>query len=304
MNKLFLLFIVLSTVITASAQDKIITINNDTIHCRIVSINDVAIRYEEAYGGKVVVGKLIPLDKVAEYYRLPGKNSTSVAVEKPWQWAFSTGGGYMPWLLKSFNEAGIYNECRKVQSGVQFMAQAHYFVNQSIGLGMQYSFFTSGINGDLLTEINSIYPIYTYSYQRERHYLNYAGVSVLFQQTVGTSRKLFLTETISGGMLLYRGESQSSQFLPNSSGYFTMRQNSLIEGATVGAGVGISAGYRILPDLTIGTGLDLLYGRLRKVDFSYRDSRQNQQEGDGFELDSPLNFSRINYSIVLRYTLN
>lgn len=304
MNKFFLLFVAMMAVISVDAQDKIITINNDTILCRIMSINDVAIRYEQLYGGEVMVGKIIPLSNVAEYHRLPGKSTTRIAVEKPWQLSLSLGGGLMPWLLESYRAAGINNEYTKIEQGVQIGIQAHYFVNQSIALGVQYAGFTSGINGDVLSEINPEYPIYTYAYQRERHFVNYIGVSALFQQALGSNRKFYLTETITGGNLFYRGESQIEQELPYSSGYSSLHQNSLIEGVTLAAGVGISAGYKILPDLTIGTGVDFLYGKLKKVDFYYRNSQNSMQEGKNVELDRPLDFLRFNYSITLRYSLH
>ena len=306
MNKFFLLFVAMLAVISVDAQDKIITINNDTILCRIMSINDVAIRYEQLYGGKVMVGKIIPLSNVAEYHRLPAKNITSIAVKKkmPWQLSQSVGGGLMPWLQESYRAAGINNEYTKIEHGVQIGIQAHYFVNQSMALGVQYAGFTSGINGDVLSEINPEYPIYTYAYQRERHFVNYIGVSALFQQPLSSNRKFYLTETISGGAFFYRGESQSLQNMPSSSSYSSLQQNSLIEGITVGAGVGISAGYLIRPDLSIGTGVDFLHARLKKVDFEYKDSQYGRQEGRGVELNSPLDFSRFNYSIVLRYSIH
>lgn len=303
MNKYFILVIALLSIFTASSQDKIITINNDTIHCRIVSINDVAIRYEQPHGGKMLAGKMILLSNVAEYYRLPGKSNFKVAVEKPWLLSFSIGGGYMPWLLESVSDAVIIDQNRKIQNGIEITANAHYLFNSSVGLGAQYSFFTSGINGNILTEINPTYPVYVNSYLRERNYINYAGPSVLFQQPLGVSRKLFLTETISGGVLFYRGESQSTQNLPYSTGYSTLSQNSLIGGTTLGAKLGISVGYHILPDMTIGAGVDFLYGMLKKVDYDYKDSQQNADEGRNFELPNPLNISRINYSIVLKYRL-
>jgi len=304
MNKYFILIIALLTIFTASSQDKIITFNNDTIYCRIVSINDVAIRYEQPYGGEMLAGKMIPLSSVAEYYRLPGKsNSTVAVVEKPWLLSFSIGGGYMPWLLESVSDAEISDENRKIQNGVEITANAHYLFNSLVGLGVQYSFFTSGINGNFLTEINPTYPVYVNSYQRERHYVNYAGPSVLFQQPLGASRKLFLTESISGGVLFYRGESQATQNLPYSTGYLTLRQNSLIEGTTMGAKLRISAGYHILPDMTLGADVDFMYGMLKRVDYNYKDSQQNADEARNYELESPLNISRINYSIVLQYKL-
>jgi len=61
-----LIFIPLQMV---SGQDKIITIQQDTIHCRIVSISPTHIQYEQTAEDGYMVGKLIPTEQVSEYLR-------------------------------------------------------------------------------------------------------------------------------------------------------------------------------------------------------------------------------------------
>jgi hypothetical protein len=303
MHKLSILIIVLLTIFSISAQDKIITIQSDTIQCRIISINDAAIRYEQIVDNKTIIGKIIPLSNVAVYYRSHGKSKSFLPVKKPWLLSFNTGIGHMPWILESLNNTDINDDYNKIKVGVQLTTQAHYLINQSVGMGLRYSFFTSGINGDFLNEINPSIPTYTYFYQRERHYVNYAGVSVLFSQALGLSQRLYLTETISGGMLFYRGENQSKQNIPYSSGYSYVSENALIEGNTVGANLGLTAAYRILPDISLGAGVDLMYGLIKKVDLYYKNSIDYIQEADDYVLPNPINISRINYLISLQITL-
>jgi len=60
-----LIFLPLQSVI---GQDKIITIQNDTIFCRILSVSDTHIQYEQNEDG-YTVGKFIPTEQVLEYFR-------------------------------------------------------------------------------------------------------------------------------------------------------------------------------------------------------------------------------------------
>jgi len=51
-----------------SGQDKIITIQNDTIHCRIISVSSTRIQYEQKMDG-YMAGKFIPTEQVLTYLR-------------------------------------------------------------------------------------------------------------------------------------------------------------------------------------------------------------------------------------------
>jgi hypothetical protein len=53
----------------AKAQDKIITNQQDTILCRILSISQTYINYEQKEDKQYVIGKFIPIEQVLEYYR-------------------------------------------------------------------------------------------------------------------------------------------------------------------------------------------------------------------------------------------
>ena len=54
-----------------SGQDKIITIQQDTIHCRIVSISPTHIQYEQTTENGYMAGKIISTEQVSEYLRSP-----------------------------------------------------------------------------------------------------------------------------------------------------------------------------------------------------------------------------------------
>ena len=71
MNKinkiLTLIFIIFAFASTAKAQDKIITINGDTINCKIIEISPEKITYERKLQDNSVVSRLIYTNNVREY---------------------------------------------------------------------------------------------------------------------------------------------------------------------------------------------------------------------------------------------
>ena len=303
MKKNYLLLFVLLTVFTVQAQDRIVTVKNDTINCRIQSITDTHIRYEQPANGGFVTGKIILLTEVAEYYRKPVSTEIRDKVENPWVLGISTGGGYLPWVMEIIEESVDSENASKIENGYQLNTNAHYLFNPYFGAGLQYSFFTSGYKGDVLTEVNPTYPTYSYAYQRDRQYINYGGLSVLFQQSVGAKKKIQLSETLSTGVLFYRYEYQYYRALPYSSGYSIDMVNGLVEGVTLGASLGLSAGYHLTPKLMIGAGADFLFGMTKKVHVQSKGYNEDYISEDDYTLNIPLNMSRINYSLVLRYTL-
>lgn len=71
MNKIALLPIFLILFFSAKAQDRIISINHDTIRCSIVSISNERIMYELKNKDGSRTGKFMNLSQVAEYTRSP-----------------------------------------------------------------------------------------------------------------------------------------------------------------------------------------------------------------------------------------
>jgi hypothetical protein len=291
---------------TAAAQDKIITTSGDTVVCRIVSISDSHIIYEQQSDDKSISGKTISLAEVSEYARTsdnPPSITAKKAIlpERPWLFSLSGGGSWMPWLLKNAEED--VPEDSNFNQGFSLSASAHYLLRDYIGFGVQYSFFTSGYESDAPMMIESYLPTYTNSYIKERQYVNYVGASVIFRQFLDRNHKLTLNETLGGGLLMYRAESQSTVFIPmDYYGYGgNMSQNALITRNSFGATAGISVEYKVLPFLAVGVGGNFMYGRLSKINGKAKDSTGYAEELSDFELENPINLSRIDYSLMLRF---
>lgn len=320
MNKTIVFFLLTWIFCTAGlAQDKIITIRQDTIMCRIVSVSGSHIVYEQNAENEYVIGKTISLGDVAEYYRDSQvsevyrlKKRSSWIPEKRWLLSLSAGGAYFPWLLE--NAAPEYSEnedYKKLSKGLALNATIHYLITGFVGAGIQYSFCTSGYESNSPLMIESFYPIYSTSYVYERQYINYAALSFVFRQFLDRNRKFSFNETLSGGLLLYRIEDQNSLFLPyygsgihyGSPPLQKVRQNTLITGNTFGATVGISAEYKLLPYLSIGIGGNFMYGNLSKMNNEYKNSMGEERKIIDQELANFLKVSRIDYSLVLRFNL-
>ena len=305
MKKTFFLFVILFMYLTLSAQDKIITTKGDTIDCRIVSLSNNSIVYEQHADKKLVSGKTIALSDVAEYFRESTEQPfSSRKVEKPWLLSVVIGGGHMPWLLENVSEESAGNsDYKKFDDGFSLGASLHYLITKNIGFGVQYSFFTSQVKSNAFTMIEQSYPIYSNSSDRERQYINYGGISVIFRQYLDTNNKFSLNETLGGGLLLYRGESQSSVYFPYATGLTNVSTNSLATGNTIGGTLGISVEYKILPCLSVGVGGNFMYGKLSKINGQYQTSQGGSQRFTNEKLDDPLKLSRIDYSLVVRFQL-
>jgi len=139
-RKYYLIFISFFSTLICVGQDKIITIENDTILCRIISINNEIIRYEQSNDGKIIIGKIIPLKNVTTYHQSAQKVKTHIAVEKPWLLNLNLGGGNMPWLLESLDVAAESTNYDELKRGIQFSVSSHYLLNRFMGLGFNYSF--------------------------------------------------------------------------------------------------------------------------------------------------------------------
>ena len=321
MRKFLILLFVLFAWQTLPAQDKIITANGDTILCRIISVSNNHIVYEQQTDKKLVSGKIIPLSDVAEYFRVPAMQSSNEiyvsrvpapAPEQPWLISVSVGGAYLPWLLESITEEFTENDdYKKLDKGFSLNANVHYLITDYVGFGVQYSFFTSGYKSNYSLMLEPYYPTYTNMDIRERQYVNYAGLSVIFRQFLDKNRKLSLSETLSGGLLLYRAEGQYKSFMPDYSSLYSqysvqMRyfsQNALITGNTFGATIGISAEYKLLPYFSVGLGGNFMYGSLSKASSEYKDSYGQTGKSTDEKLETPRKLSRIDYSLVLRFQL-
>lgn len=295
----FCVFTLLTTWV--NAQDKIITVEKDTIECRIVSIGAEQIGYEQKEAGGYLLGKFIPIGRVETYFRLPQSPSNTFfrTPERPWLFRVTSGVSWMPWFFDDMeDEPGDGEDMEKLERGFHVNFSGHYLVSPNIGVGLQYSFFRSSADSEhQLMDYYSYLPYSPYSTftEEDRHYVNYIGPSLIFRQFLGKSKKFQLSETLSGGILFYRAESQVSALCLGSSGYKMYADNVLLTGHTFGATVGLSAEYYLLPSLSAGLGANFIFGRLKEVDGKQKASNGGRYDVEGIELEKSLKISRLDY---------
>ncbi len=311
MNRFTLLPLFLLLFINAKAQDKIISINQDTIHCRIVSISNERIFYEQKNNDGSITGKSMPLSQVAEYLKLhqPETNSYTDKPEEPKskfipenRFSLRLDAGYstMPWYLDNLqlsSEMPDYYD--KLKSGFHINAGAHYMIRSFLGLGAEYSFFKTDASGSMPIEYFS--SVFLMQSEECRQYIHYLGGSVLFQQHPDARKKFTVSESLSAGVLFLRLEDQSTYPDVSMSGYSDMSDNLLLTGNSFSAKVGLSAEYKLFEFVSLGLGGDFIWCSLKKASFESRGSDNDSYSSDKEELSEPLKVSRIDYSLVLRF---
>lgn len=311
MNKFALLPIFLILFFGTKAQDRIVSINHDTIYCTIASINNERIRYEQKNKDGSVTGKFMNLSQVAEYTRSPQLETNSkprklktpkhvIVPENLWCLGLNIGGSTMPWYFDNVESTSAMSDYyNKLKTGLHINTSAHYMINSFLGVGAEYSFFNTNLSSSMPSEYST--SIFLMVSEKYREYINYLGPSALFVQHLDLRRKFILTESLSAGVMFIRLENQSTYPNVNYSGYSDVSTNSLLTGNSLSAKLGLSAEYRLLHNLSFGLGGDFIWGSLKKASFESRGQNNTSSSTQNQELSNALNLSRIDYSLVFRY---
>src|ERR1035437_9760299 len=167
MNKFVLLPIFLILFSSTKAQDRIVSINHDTIYCTIASINNERIIYELKNKDGSVTGKFMNLSQVAEYTRSPQlennskpnklKNSKPQDVpENLWCLGLNIGRSTLPWYFANIQSStGMPDYYNKLKTGFHINTSAHYMITGFWGVGAEYSFFNTNISGSMQAQYSS-----------------------------------------------------------------------------------------------------------------------------------------------------
>ena len=311
MNKFALLPVFLILFFSTKAQDRIISINHDTTHCTILSINNERIMYELKNKDGSVTGKFMNLSQVAEYTRSPQlennlkprrlktpKKPVSVP-ENVWCLGLSIGRSTIPWYFDDLESGEMPDYYNKLKTGFHINTSAHYMVNGFLGVGAEYSFFNTSISSSMPSSYSQ--SIFIMVSEKNRQYINYVGPSVLFQQHLGVRRKFIVTESLSAGALFFRMENQSTHPNVDYSGYTDITNNTLLTGNSLAAKFGLTAEYRLFRNVSVGLGGDFIWCSLKKASFESKGPNNNSSSEENQELPNALNLSRIDYSLILRY---
>jgi len=258
----------------AQGQDKIITVQNDTIFCKIVSISLKLIKYEQQDYTYETVAKFIPMEQVREYSLNSQSQKSSFTIsnrkqsttpppaypnrqQKPqpyytpvkqmensfphWRFGLQGGGSY---IFKSPTDMGLH-------AG----ADLYYLATKSFGVGFKYSLYAFSKQTDDYIYDNSLSdPTYYCVSKDERTYMNYIGPSVVFLQWLDENHTLRLNEELSVGYLYYRNEVRfdQNQYAPINPDLNKPEYNYLEEVNTLGGSFQLSLEYYPEPWFSFG----------------------------------------------------
>ena len=309
--------IILSCVFTSvQGQDQIITIYDEVIDCKIITITSSKIHYEVRDGKNRVAGRSIPLSEVDEYYRNTQQERlyTDMPYERRWNEPFDrwkigiqAGGSYLLGSSadaeKEMQEMGVSAATakeyhKKYRIGMSFGADIHYFINKNIGIGAKYSLFASSLEIDYAMRLPTYNGGFGYIREKENVYVNFFGPSVFLQNPLDRGKKFFICGELSAGYARYRDEERfdRNQVVFITSGNVPV-YNLLTQGGAFGGYARLSLEYCPVTWLTINASTAYFLSTFKKVKISYRDRSET------IDLDKKdyQDMSRIDYSLGMNF---
>ena len=311
-RNLLIAFILAGVVTGVSGQDRIITLANDTIACKINKVTRSDIHFDVITGGVTTSGT-IPLSNILSYSVSPAKaeNPTlTVNSSKPREDRYKPaatgsfqrlrlglngGAGYIlssadkaeesmvAWGIPQDKAEAYYNN---LKLGIYGSGDITFMVTPRIGAGLRYKFFYTDADVEgLFDPHDGLYLIYgTYS---ENIYVSFAGLSLFYTEPLGRSQKFSIYASYAAGMTFYRNEAE------------TFQGNVLITGNALGMDGSLGVEYLISPSIAVGAELSAFNSLLKKVEMTDGTNTQTLElEKENFE-----NLSRVELSLGIRFYL-
>lgn len=203
--------------LSVSAQDRIITISNDTIDCKINRVSAQSIQFTQ-FSGEVrtkssISRKDVKAWQVSEVENTESSFDINVFQNERWRFAITGGGGYRIASTKEsrkilenqrISSSEIDSYFRQVKTGVKAAGQVHCMIWENYGLGIDYQFHHSSGSlhgtvdpGDTFT--------FVYGEFTDDIYTNYVGLSLYMQHWINSKFKFY--GQVSSGLTLFREES-------------------------------------------------------------------------------------------------
>ena len=193
-------------VFVTNAQDKIITIENDTIQCKITRVTDSFIHYETD-----TQRSRIPMSEVSTYEKVEiqeeEKQETPVELEERFpqedviaykladskKFRAGVSGGY---TYQYAGYEGYPNSyAKQLRNMWNIGGEAHFFPSDEFGIGIKFNRAATETNQPTFGQLFDI---------REEISYTYIALSLLVQFNTSSSDKIYLG--IAGGQLSYRDE--------------------------------------------------------------------------------------------------
>ena len=222
----------------AIAQDLIVTKKNDSINASITKVKKEMIYFLFMKAGEVR-NTLLPLHKVTTYKENFYKTSEVPSDYKKqrdfkgkrFRIGAEAGFAYRTASIPDGLDAEVEKYLKDLKSGFHWAVNGHYFVNESIGLGLQFnSFYSSNSSNNIQTTFedgsveNGI---------KDNMYISFIGPSLLSRIT-SRNGKNALISGLSIGYMSYKNEEQAGQR------FFTTKGDTVGFSFDLGYDIGIS----------------------------------------------------------------
>lgn len=203
--------------LSASAQDRIITISTDTIDCKINRVSAQSIHFTQFIGGVKTTSSISRKDvkswQISEAENTESNAAAHVFQGERWRISVTGGGGYRIASTKESRKnlenqgipsSEINSYFKQVKTGAKAAAQIHYMIWENYGLGIDYQFHHS--SGSLHGTVDPG-DTFTFIYGKftDDIYTNYVGLSLYMQHWINPKFKFY--SQVSSGLTLFREES-------------------------------------------------------------------------------------------------
>lgn len=206
----------------------------------------------------------------------------------------------MPWFPDSFTlSAAMPDYYDRLKTGFHLNGAFHFMFRKFFGVGAEYSFFMTDVNGSLLNEYNPSF--FLTGSESVRIFTNYPAVSLLFRQNLDGQGKFSLNESLSAGVLFFRLENQVTYPYATESGYRDATNNMLFTGDSFCSKLGISAEYNPVRSISLGLGGDFMFSSLKKAAYEARGMDGYSYTGKKEELPNAMKLSRFDVFLVVRF---
>ena len=281
------LFICLS-VFSVSAQDLIVTLERDSIKCRITKIKQDHIFFTYMSGTKPV-NTLLSMKRISYYETDFYEEDIDIPNVKSYlkrpSFTFDLNGGYSYRIAKIDQSADAFTRdyYKGLKSGLNYGAGLTWYFDEMIGGGIKYS---SSYFHNLVSNVTVTFNNGTVKYGEVSDDINiiFVGPSIMSRY--------------------FMGNNDNCMTMGASFGYMSYRDNGIvvdpinITGSTVGIGIDLGYNFSVGPATSLGLRFSYLSGFLLEVEIEEAGVTRTMK----FEEGSLESLARIDLGIVVTYS--
>ncbi len=285
----------ISVVIFVKAQDRIITLQNDTINCKISKVNSSNIFFTIITGNVLTKGK-IERERVLSYYsgNTDVENDLGFSIPEPSRLRLGLSGGFnyltassskaeTALIQQGIKESDAESYYKNLKPGISGGADLHYMVTKMYGIGMIYKFYQNNSKIESFFDPNDGLNL-MFGQVSEKIYVNYSGVSFYSEQFLRANPRLKLSSYYSMGMAFYRNEA------------VVVNAPLLLTGKAFATNLDLGLEYFVFPRISAGINVSYFLSSLKKITLNDGNSTTVRElEKENYE-----NISRLDLSVGIR----